>query len=117
MYRPFFFVEDEFSRVGCKMSDVNEESLRKLDAARRIAGIPFVITSAFRTSAQNSAANGAKNSAHLRGRAFDIKVSAATRFIVVKSAIDAGFTRIGVSTNFVHMDDDLTLPSPRLWLY
>jgi len=43
-----------------------------LDKAREIAGVPFIITSGFRTPEENKKAGGKSNSAHLRGLAVDI---------------------------------------------
>lgn len=43
-----------------------------LDKARGLAGTPFIITSGFRTVAQNVAVGGVSNSAHLKGLAADI---------------------------------------------
>lgn len=117
MYKPKYFTEDEFKKVHCSMSDINPSSLARLDAARALAGIPFFITSAFRTQEQNKFAGGVSRSAHLRGRAFDIACNPSNRYQIVKAAIDAGFTRIGVSHRFIHMDDDSSLPGPRLWTY
>lgn len=117
MYCPEYFKESEFVRVGCKMSDMNDRLLMMLDYMRRLYGLPITITSAYRTSAANKAAGGAKNSAHLRGLAVDVACLSIYRFDMVKAALLAGFPRIGIGSNFLHLDIDLTLTHPRMWLY
>jgi len=90
----------------------------KLDKAREMAGTPFVITSGFRTPAQNKRVGGAKNSAHLRGLAADIACEdSESRMKIVRAAIACGFTRIGISDTFIHLDVDKTLPDEVIWLY
>ena len=54
------------------------ELCEKLDAARGLAGVPFSITSGFRTPAENVAVGGVPNSAHLKGEAADLKCSDAS---------------------------------------
>lgn len=113
-----YFSDSEFARIGCTRSDINPDSLLRLNAAREHAGIPFILTSAFRTPAQNASVRGALNSAHLRGRAFDIRCcSASDRYKILLAALAVGFCRIGIGRNFVHVDDDVSLPHPRIWIY
>jgi hypothetical protein len=89
-----------------------------LDVAREIAGIPFVITSGFRTPAYNKQVGGQEDSAHLRGLAADIRCrTSKERFAIVNAAIKAGFTRIGIGNGFVHMDCDSSLPQNVMWTY
>lgn len=118
-YKPKFFTEMEFKRIGCSLSDIDVESLKRLEACRRLAQIPFILTSAYRTPEEDIAKGRSGNSAHTRGRAFDIRcTSDKDRHTIVSSAIKVGFTRIGISKTFVHLDDDVhCLPSPRIWLY
>ena len=98
-----------------KMSEV---LLRKLDVARSLAGVPFVITSDYRTPELNEAVGGSENSAHLRGRAVDIRCSNSTvRYIIYDGLRTAGFRRIGLGKTFIHADIDDTLPQGVMWLY
>jgi zinc D-Ala-D-Ala carboxypeptidase len=90
--------------------------VEKLDQARDIAGVPFIITSGKRTEAENSAAQGVENSAHLRGLAVDLHCpNSDWRFKIVKGCLQAGFTRIGVYDQHLHVDDDKTLPQSMMW--
>ena len=86
-----------------------------LDYARDLAGVPFVITSGFRTTEENRAAGGADNSAHLRGLAVDLRVhDSASRYKIIRALIKVGFARIVVyeSDGHVHADIDYALPNP-----
>lgn len=118
-YTPKYFTENEFQKVHCSIADLDPESLALLDQARRIAGIPFIVTSAYRSKESELAKGRTGNSAHTRGRAFDIAcVSDRHRALIVSAALKAGFTRIGIARTYIHMDNDYhCLPSPRIWLY
>ena len=97
---------------------LSPDLLARLDRAREIAGVPFVVTSDYRTPAQNVAAHGSVNSSHLRGLAVDIAChSALDRYSIIFGALAAGFTRIGIGRTFVHLDVDSSLPNPRIWNY
>lgn len=118
MYQSRFFADQEFVNVGCTRSDINDVSLSRLDRARGYAGIPFILTSAYRSPDHEKSKGRSGNGAHTRGRAFDISCrNNADRFTIVWSALKAGFTRIGIAKTFVHLDDDMSLPNPRIWLY
>jgi hypothetical protein len=53
--------------------NVSPDLMKILDQAREIAGVPFPITSGFRTKEQNEKAGGVPNSAHTKGLAVDIQ--------------------------------------------
>jgi len=100
-------------------SNMQDETLRKLELARDIAGIPFVITSGFRTVEHNASIGGVSGSAHTRGFAADIGFSNESQALRIVTALTrAGFERIGLSlgNRFVHADDDPD-KSPAYWSY
>ena len=90
---------------GAKFMD--NAFLQMLDDARSIAGIPFNITSGYRSEKINKLAGGVKNSSHLVGRAADIAVGSGNeRLIIIMALIQAGFRRVGVARGFIHTDND-----------
>lgn len=112
-----YFNRGEFAcKCGCGLNKVQDSLLERLDVAREIAGVPFVIKSGYRCPQHNAAVGGVANSAHTRGLAADIACTAATKNIIVKGLIKAGFKRIGLGGNFVHADIDPTLGNA-IWTY
>ena len=114
-----YFDTDEFAcRCGCGYAHPQPELIGLLDMARMKAGIPFIVESGCRCEQHNAAEGGKQNSAHLRGYAADIKaIGSMERYKVVGAAIFAGFHRIGIGKNFVHLDCDPGLPAEVIWLY
>ena len=97
--------------------------LQMLDDARGIAGIPFKITSGYRTKEHNIEIYkrlGKKpiDSAHLKGKAADISCSSSReRWIIITALQDAGFNRIGIANNFIHVDFDENKSPNVIWTY
>lgn len=97
---------------------MNEEFLHRLDDARGIAGIPFTITSGFRTYEHNDLVKGVDSSAHTKGHAADISCrDSRTRWLIVNALMLCGFNRIGVADTFIHVDDDPDKPENCIWTY
>ena len=114
-----YFTLDEFDCPSLPNSGKNMDSsfLAKLEEAREIAGIPFKITSGYRTKTHNEEVGGVPNSSHLIGVASDIAVSGgADRYIILSALIKAGFKRIGVAKTFIHCDTDPN-KSNSVWTY
>lgn len=114
-----YFSLSEFDCPSLDGSGVNMDSqfLTKLESAREIAGIPFRITSGYRTKEHNDKVGGVPNSSHLIGVAADIAVSSGSeRYIVLNALIKAGFKRIGVAKGFIHCDTDSSKPNS-VWTY
>ena len=98
--------------------NMNEDFLAKLDKARELANIPFIINSAYRSPEQNARVGGKPNSSHLRGLAVDIRANdSSTRYIVLNALIKVGFNRIGIASSFIHVDDDKEKANNVIWTY
>lgn len=79
-----------------------------LDQMREAAGVPFIITSGRRNSVTNALVGGAKNSAHLRGLAADLKCnSAQMRKAMLKGimSVECGVF-IELTNDHIHVDID-----------
>ncbi len=116
------FDESEFycqcGECGLDWEYMQPDFLEMLDDARQQAGVPFVITSSIRCEDHNRDEGGAIDSAHLTGYAVDIRVHGSReRFMVIKGALAAGFTRIGIAKAFVHMDCSPDHDSQVAWVY
>ena len=95
---------------------VSQEALDKLTLAREISGIPYKITSTYRTKEQDIALAGFAG-AHTETpcTAFDIAFkNSKDLFLILKGLFTAGFIRIGVNwnNNHIHVDDSKKLPNP-----
>lgn len=76
--------------------EMDHDLLIKLDQARAHANLPFTITSSYR-------ANDPRY--HGSGKAVDIAcLGSRMRYIMVPSLLAAGFNRIGVYANHIHVD-------------
>jgi hypothetical protein len=93
----------------------------RLQAARTIAGIPFIINSGCRCPAHNEAVGGKSDSWHLTGEAADISTDPnrlrkygvlATKAeivgLIIPALLKVGFKRIGIYFDdddlFIHVD-------------
>ena len=116
------FDSPDLSNSGAANMDNNFLSM--LDNARGIAGIPFKISSGFRTDNYNQSLSArgysaSPNSSHLKGEAADIVCkSSKDRWTIITALQEAGFRRLGISSSFIHVDSsDLWKPSPVIWTY
>lgn len=98
--------------ADAEVEGLDNELVAKLDSARHVADIPFVITSGLRTCAGNQQAMGADHSAHIKGLAVDLGLGHLVqgydrdnaRFKMVNALLSAGFSRIGVYDLHIHCD-------------
>lgn len=115
-----YFKEEEFACCvpSCVSTQCRESSLRRLDEARHLAGVPFRLTSCYRSPVWEKSKGRSGNGSHTKGAAFDVYCdNSVSRYKIVDGAIRAGFTRIGISSTFIHLDDYEEFVKPVIWLY
>lgn len=113
-----YFSLNEFACKGTGENKINIGFVEQLDKARHIAGIPFTITSGYRTPEHNKAIGASPTSSHLKGLACDISATNSNqRYIIINALLEAGFNRIGINKTFIHVDIDEDKPSNLIFLY
>lgn len=96
---------------------MNVNFLAKLDEAREYAGIPFIINSAYRSPTHPESIKN-PTSSHIKGLAVDISVKdSRTRFLVLDALLVVGFSRVGISNSFIHVDLDMDKSQNVIWTY
>lgn len=119
MTKSKYFSEKEFELCtpSCSLQNMQQSTMSKFDTAREIAGIPFVINSAYRSSEWDKNKGRSGTGAHTLGRAMDIRCNTdRNRFLVVSSLIKAGFKRIGIYKTFIHADDSPNHTQEIVWI-
>ncbi|MAO65053.1 MAG: peptidase M15 [Balneola sp.] len=115
-----YFSQNDFDTAipVCKMSDMDEEFMEKLDLAREIARVPFIVNSAYRTVEYEKSKGRDGSSSHTKGLAVDLKCTLSrVRFRILHGLLQAGFTRIGVGKTFIHVDFDQDKDQQVVWDY
>lgn len=113
------FTRGEFAcKCGCGRADMQPLFLGRLQALRMIWGKPMIITSGYRCPDHPVEKAKATPGAHAQGIAADIGVSGADAVALLRLALDANFTGIGVqqkgSGRFLHLD---IREHPAIWSY
>jgi uncharacterized protein YcbK (DUF882 family) len=112
------FTDDEFKCPCCGRVEINGAFIHQLQTARDIASVPFVINSGYRCGDHNWRVGGSPDSSHKKGLAADIRTQTSSeRFAVIDGLIKAGFRRIGVAENYIHVDMDMSKPQNVMWVY
>ena len=115
------FEIQEFSCPSHPNSGINMDNafLQMLDDARGIAGIPFKITSGYRSVEHNQMKwwEVYQTQATLLEKPADIAVGSGNeRYIIINALIKAGFRRLGVAKTFIHCDNDES-KNNSIWTY
>ena len=114
-----YFVEQEFTQAkpACSLSDMDDSFMQRLDEARHLAGVPFVVSSAYRSKQYEISKGRIGSSSHCKGLAIDILCSNSfNRLQIIESLLKVGFKRIGIGKTFIHVDYDSS-KNQSIWLY
>lgn len=124
MYKPKYFKPVEFACKCCGEDHVTDETKILLDKLREKCGFPIVLTSAYRCPKHNVAVSSTgPKGPHTTGQAVDVACSHEKAYLVVRNAMELGFTGIGVAqkgaSRFIHLDtlDAPAYPRPNVWTY
>ena len=111
------FSRDEFKCPCCDASEINVGFVMRLQLARDAIGRSMAINSGYRCKSRNEAVGGVESSAHRRGLAADIRCLNSSVRMALISILPDFFTRIGVASNFIHVDIDESKSPDVMWLY
>lgn len=120
MIKAKYFKESEFKACvpSCSLQDMKQSSVNRMDRAREIAGIPFVLNSAFRAVEWEKEHGRSGDGAHPHGYGWDIRCRTdANRMKIVRACLEVGFTRIGIGKTYIHVDDDPEKTQNVMWHY
>jgi len=114
----YFKYNELCCKCGCESFDGNKSFLKKFLLFRIIYDTPFTPRSVYRCK------NNSDYSSNHDGYAADIPYNeddSNQRMKIVKAAIRAGFDRIGIANDFIHIDCnpkyDKTINEEVLWIY
>lgn len=111
-----YFKREEFDCSETGENQMEERFIALLDTVRHECGFPFQINSGFRSIKHSKEIVKEKGGMHTKGIACDVRVrDGRERFLVAATAIEHGFTGIGVAKTFVHVD--LRETTPVMWTY
>jgi|TARA_R110000765_G_C18486976_1_gene553419 zinc D-Ala-D-Ala carboxypeptidase len=113
------FSEAEFAcKCGCGLQNINIGLVKDLQETRSDYGCAMTVVSGLRCPTWNKACGGSKNSSHLTGLAVDIYMDdSVLRHRLIRTILEKGWMRIGISKAFVHLDIDYAKTNPVIWTY
>lgn len=110
-----YFQDEEFACKCCGVVKIDAEFRKKLNAARLMAEVPFLITSGYRCPKHNKEV-GSTSLNHVSGKAVDLSCHTANhRFRMIEALLFAGMTGIGIGPKYIHCDIFHDIKT--MWLY
>ena len=112
------FSRSEFDCPCCGADGVDLEIVDVLQTIRDAVGHRIAVSSGVRCEEHNEEVGGVSTSEHIYGNAVDVVCqTSALRFIIIREALRAGITRIGVSSDFVHLGTSVRHTPNVCWTY
>jgi zinc D-Ala-D-Ala carboxypeptidase len=110
------FYRDEFAcKCGCGDDKIDKKLVSLLQEVRSEFGYPMRLTSSKRCAKHNKAVGGVEHSAHLYGFASDIYCKDVHLRYRLLPILFSKFKRLGVYSDFIHVDVDHSKPNPVCW--
>ena len=118
-----------FAEMACRETGECLLDGALVDALQRVRAIcgPLTVTSGYRSPRHSKeAAKGRSGGPHTLGKAADIRCAGTQAFEILHTALDEGFTGIGIDQRgedrFLHLDvithlDDFPAVRPTIWSY
>jgi zinc D-Ala-D-Ala carboxypeptidase len=100
------FSREEFAcKCGCGFDRISPVLIERLELARGMAGVPFIVNCGCRCGPHNATVGGKPKSAHLQGEAVDLQATDnRSRFLILLGLYAAGFQRLELSKVHIHAD-------------
>jgi uncharacterized protein YcbK (DUF882 family) len=119
---PNFSRAEMVCSCGCDRAEMSPAFMDRLQRIRSVMGEPLVVSSGYRCPAYNARISSTgRNGPHTLGEAADIAVQGEKAHSLLKHAMQAGFTGIGVQQKgdgrFIHLDTLTHGPRPWVWSY
>ena len=111
------FSNYEFRCPCCEESEIDFGFVDRLQLVRDSVGHSMTINSGYRCYNHNRDVGGVDDSAHRKGLAADIRCSSSSERMLFLSIFPEFFNRIGIASNFIHVDIDESKAPDVLWLY
>lgn len=102
-----YFKPVEFTACvpSCSILQMDENFLHRLDRARKLSGVPFILTSAYRSPEWDISKGRSGTGYHTKGRAVDVACDDShSRACIVRGCLLAGLS-CGISDTFIHIDE------------
>lgn len=102
---------------GCGTDQIQNRLVERLQRIREKYG-SLIINSGCRCERHNCKVGGNPTSSHLRGWAADIHCpNSFSRFVLIRHLFEEGVQRIGIGSDFLHVDEDPDKAQTVMWLY
>ena len=116
------FKSSEFEcKCGCGLDKVDKAFLWKLNQSRDYAGIAYIVSSGCRCDQHNKNVGGSDYSDHLCLPACEgvdiLADNSDKRFRIIDASLKAGFRRIGIDEEFIHLGNRQNNPQNVIWVY
>lgn len=102
-----YFRPEEFKRCtpSCTAADMDISFLEKLDSARELAQVPFILLSCYRSPEHDRERGRSGRGYHTLGRAADIKcIDGQSRWRIVYACLRLSLS-VGIYPTFLHIDN------------